>query len=119
MSQYFPNPYERSRGNVKVELDLSIYATKSDFKKAAGVDTSNFAKKADLGSLKSDVDELDIDKSKTFLVYVVDNDVVEKTVYDKLVTNVNAIGTSGFVLKTQCNTDKSGLEKKLKDVDKK
>ena len=80
MSQYFPNPYERSRGNVKVELDLSIYPT-----------NFIFAKKAGLGSLKADVDELDIDKPKTFFVYVVDNDVVEKTVYDKLVTNVNAI----------------------------
>ena len=26
MSQYFPEPYEHSGGNVKVELDLSNYA---------------------------------------------------------------------------------------------
>ena len=40
------------------------YATKIDFKKAAVVDTSKLAKKVDLANLKSDVDELDIDKLK-------------------------------------------------------
>ena len=35
--------------------------SQSRFKKATGIDTSNFGKKADLPSLKSDVDELDID----------------------------------------------------------
>ena len=34
-------------------------------------------------------------------------------------TKVDIIGTSGFVLKTQYNTDKSGLEKKVNDADKK
>ena len=36
------------------------------------------------------------------------------TVYDKLVAKVNNIGTSGFVLKTKYNTDKS--EKKSLDT---
>ena len=53
-----------SGGNVKVGLDLSNYATKSDLKSEAGVDTVDFAKKADLASLKSDDDNLDIDKLK-------------------------------------------------------
>ena len=39
---------------------------------------------------------------------------IQITVYDKLVTKVNTINTSGFVLKTQYNTDKSGLEKKMR-----
>ena len=39
--------------------------------------------------------------------------------YDKLVTKVNAINTSGFVLKTQYNTDKSSIEKKIGCADKK
>ena len=30
---------------MKVELDLSNYATKADLKNATGVDTSDFAKK--------------------------------------------------------------------------
>ena len=41
------------------------------------------------------------------------NDVVKKTVHGKLVTKVNAIDTVGLVLKSQYNTYKSGLEKKL------
>ena len=49
---------------VKFELDLSNYATKSDLKKATGVDISSFAKKTTLAHLKSDADKLDIDKLK-------------------------------------------------------
>ena len=49
---------------MKVELDLSNYATKADFKNATGVDVLDFAKKTDLPNLKSDVDQLDIDKLK-------------------------------------------------------
>ena len=52
------------RGRVKVELDLSNYATKADLKTATGVDTSKFAKKVDLVNLKSNIDKLDIDKVK-------------------------------------------------------
>ena len=37
--------------NVKVESDLSNYATKADLKNATGVDTSKFAEKIDLASL--------------------------------------------------------------------
>ena len=47
---------------VKVELDLSNYATKADLKTAAGVDTSRFARKVDLANLRSNVEKLDIDK---------------------------------------------------------
>ena len=47
---------------MKVELDLSNYATKSDFKNATGIDTSKFAKKVDLARLKSTVEKLDVDK---------------------------------------------------------
>ena len=49
---------------MKVELDMSNYATKTDSKNATGIDTSSFAKKVDLANLKSNVDELDIDKLK-------------------------------------------------------
>ena len=50
--------------NVKVKLNLSNYATKADLKKAAGIDTMDFAKKTDLANLKSDVDKLNINKFK-------------------------------------------------------
>ena len=63
MSEYFPKP-KSFRRRVKVELHLFNYATKADLKNPAGVVISKFAKKVDLASLKSDVDELDIDKLK-------------------------------------------------------
>ena len=50
---------------------------------------------------------------------MVDNDSIQKTVYDNLVTKVDSINTSIFVLKTQYNTDKSGPKKKIVDADKK
>ena len=60
MSEYFPEP-KSPRGRVKVELDLSNYATKADFKNAALVDTSKNAKKVELASLIFNVNRLDID----------------------------------------------------------
>ena len=48
MSQYFPKPSDRFGGNIKVELDLSNYATKADLKGATRVDTSNLASKSNL-----------------------------------------------------------------------
>ena len=53
---------------MKVELDLSNYATKSDLKNEAGVGTSKFDKKFDLTNLKSNVDKLDFDELKNVLI---------------------------------------------------
>ena len=52
---------------------------------------------------------------------VVKNDVIKKTEYNKLVAKVDNIDTIGFVLKTKTkyNTDKSDLEKKISDAEKK
>ena len=47
---------------------------------------------------------------------VVKNDVIKKTLYDKLVAKVNSIDTSRFVLKTKYDTDKSELENKIPDT---
>ena len=47
---------------------------------------------------------------------VVKNDVVKKTVYDKLVAQLNNIDTSTFVLKTKYQPDKTELEKKTPNV---
>ena len=47
---------------------------------------------------------------------VVKNDVVEKAGYNKLVTKVDNIDTSEFVLKTKYDTDKSELENKISDT---
>ena len=51
---------------MKVELDLSNYATKTNLRNATGADTSKFAKKVNLASLKSNVDNLDIGKLKLY-----------------------------------------------------
>ena len=58
------NNWKKSGRRVKVELDLSNYATKANLKNATGVDTLTFARQIDLASLKSNVDKLDIDKFK-------------------------------------------------------
>ena len=50
---------------------------------------------------------------------VAKNDVVKKTVCDKLPAKVNKIDISGFVLKTKYDTGKLDLEKKISDADKK
>ena len=52
MSQYFP-PYRSSKSNIKVELDLSKYATKTDLKNMTHVDFSSFASKTNLAGLKN------------------------------------------------------------------
>ena len=109
-------------GNINVKVDLSNYATKTYLKNVTHVDTSSFALKANLASLKTEVDKLDIDKlapvpvDLSKLSDVVKNDVVKKTVYDKLVAKVNNIDTSDFVLKTKYKTDKTELEKNIPDV---
>ena len=93
MSQYFPS-YRGSGRNIKVELDLSGYATKFDLKNVTHVGVSSFASKTNLASSKIEVDKLDIDKSTTVpndldkLSNVVKIDVVKKTEYNKLVTKV-------------------------------
>ena len=77
------------------------------------------ALKSNLASLKAEIDKIDVDKLKTVPVdlskrsNVVNNDIVKKSVYHKLVTKVNNFDTNGFVLETKYNTDKSDLEKKL------
>ena len=67
MSEYFPKPSSLG-ANVKIELDLFNYATKTDLKNAARIYTLSFAKKADLAHLKSDADKLDIDELKIYQV---------------------------------------------------
>ena len=121
MSEYFPKPF-RSRENIKIKVDLSNYATKADIKDITHVDTSSFALKTYLASIKTEVDELDVGKLVTVpvdlskLSNVVKNEVVKKTVYDKLLNKVNNIDTSGFLLKTKFDGDKLELEKKIPDI---
>ena len=86
------------------------------------VDTSSFALKTNLANLKTEVDKLDINKLASVTVDlsklsdVIKNDVVKKTVYNKLVAKVDNIDTTDFVLKTKYNSGKIELEKKIPDV---
>ena len=108
-----------------MELYLSIYATKTDPKNVTHVDVSSFALKANLANLKTELNKIDIANLKPVpddlvkLSNVVKNDVVKKTEYNKLVTKVDIIDTTGFVSKTTYDTDKFNLEKKISDAEKK
>ena len=83
---------------------MPSYATKAELKNETGVDTSKLAAKFDLAILKARIDKIDVDKSNTTpidlskLSNVVINYVVNKTAYNKLVTKVNSIDTSRFIL---------------------
>ena len=61
MIQYVPKPQNRSGGNIKAELDLSNYATKSYLKGATGTDTSNLSLKLNFLKLQ-DVGKMDSGK---------------------------------------------------------
>ena len=104
---------------------MSNYATKTDLKNVKHVDVSSFGLKTNLASLKTEVDKLDIDKLTPIpndlakLSNVLKNDVVTKTEYNKLVTKVDNIDTTGFDLKTKYDTDNPDLEKKVSDQVKK
>ena len=115
MSEYFQK-LKSLWAVVKVELDLSNYATKANLKNTTGVDTSDFAIKTDLADLESDADKLDIDKLKNVpinlsnlkskadklnadelvlvpfdlrkLSYVVKNDFVKKDVYNANIKDI-------------------------------
>ena len=124
MSKYFP-PYNNSSENIKVELDLSNYATKKYIKDITHVDTSSYALKTNLAALKTEVDNIDTDKLKTVpndlakLSNVVKNDVVKKTQYDTLKNKVDAIYTSSFVTRTNFTTDTNALDDNIDKVEKK
>ena len=145
MSQYYP-PYRSSSNNVKVELDLANYVTKTDLNNITHVDVSSFASKTNLAALKTEVDKIDAEKSKTAptdlakLTNAIEDDVVKKTDYNTKVTSIEAqiagltkntvdnladitkpkaIDTNSFVLKTKLASDVTTLENKIDTVDKK
>ena len=131
---------------MKVELDLTNYAAKTDLKNITHVDVSSFASKTNLAALKTEVDKIDVDKLKTApvdlakLTNAIENDLVKKTVYNTEVTSIEAqiagltkntvdnladitklkaIDTNSFVLKTKLASDVTTLENKIDTVDKK
>ena len=143
---YYP-PYKSSSNNVKVELDLINYATKTDLKNITHVDVSSFASKTTLAALKTEVDKIDTDKLKTAptdsakLTNAIENDVVKKTDYNNTkvtsieaqiagltkntvdnladITKLKAIDTNSFVNKTKFSADINTLDDKIDGVEKK
>ena len=118
LSWYFLKLFRIFGGNTNVKVDFSSSATKIDFKHVRHIDSSSLALKTKLASIKTEVNNLDIDTLVSISVDlskmsdVVKNDVVKKTVYNKLVGKVNNIDPSNFSLKTKYQTDKTELEKK-------
>ena len=142
---YYP-PYKSSSNNVKVELDLTNYATKTDLKNITHVDVSRFASKTNLAAVKTEVDEIDTDKLKTTptdlaeLTNTIENDLIKKTVYNTKVTSIEAqiagltkntvdnladitklkaIDTNSFVTRTKFSADTNALDGKIDGVEKK
>ena len=141
---YYP-PYKSSSNNVKVELYLTNYATKTDLKNITHVDVSSFASKTNLAALKTEVDKIDTNKLKTApadlakLTNAIENDVVKKTddntkvtsieaqiagltknTVDNLadITKLKAIDTNSFVNKTKFSADINTLDDKIDGVGK-
>ena len=114
MSTYY-SPYKSSGQNVRVELDLTNYATKTDLKNITHVDVSSYASKTNLSALKTEVDNIGIDKLKTVhddlakLSNVVKNEVVKKTDFS----------ADNYVTRTKFSTDTNSLDDKIDKVDKK
>ena len=142
---YYP-PYKSSSNNIKVELDLTNYATKTGLKNITHVDVSSFASKTNLAALKTEVDKIDTDKLKTAptdlakLTNAIENDVVKKTDYNTKVTNIEAqiagltkntvdnldditklkaIDTNIFVTRTKFSADTNALDDKIDGAKKK
>ena len=145
MSAYYP-PYTSSSNNVKVELDLTNYATKTDLNNITHVDVSSFASKSTLAALKTEVDNIDTDKLKTTpsdlakLTNAIENDVVKKTDYNAKATSIEAqitgltkntvdnladikklkaIDTNSCVTRTKFSADTNALDDKIDGVEKK
>ena len=145
MSQYYP-PYKSSSNNIKVELDLANYATKTDLNNITHVDVSSFASKNNLAALKTEVDKIDAYKLKATpadlakLTNAVEHDVVKKTDYNTKLTSVEAqiagltkntvdnladitkrkaIDTNSFNNKTKFSADINTLDDKIDGVEKK
>ena len=142
---YYP-PYKSPSNNIKVKLDLTNYATKTDLKSITHVDVSSFASKTNLAALKTEVDKIDVDKLKTTpvdlakLTNAVENDLVIKTDYNAKVTSIEgqiagitkntidnlahiakrkAVDANSFVTRTKFSADTNALDDKIDGVEKK
>ena len=113
MSTHYP-PYKSSSNNIKAELDLTNYATKTDLKNITHTDVSSLASKTNIAAVKTEVDKIDVGKLKTVpddlakLSNVVKNEVVKKTDFN----------ADNYVTRTKFSTDTNALDDKIDQVEK-
>ena len=122
MNEYFPKPNSLG-ANLKVELNLPNYATKTNLKNRRGFDTSFFVKKTDLANLKSDVDKLDTDKVKNVPSGLSSlKSKLDKLDVDKLVSvpidlsKLSNVTKNYVVKKDVCNGKIKNIENKILDI---
>ena len=84
---------------------MNSYATKTDLKNLTYVDVSSFASKANLASLKTEVDKIDVDKLKALSVDLA------KLSYENKIPDA-----SGLVKKTDFNTKVTEIEGKIPSI---
>ena len=99
--------YKSRSSSVKVQLYLKNYATKEELKNITHVDTSSFALKTNLASLKTEADKLDIPKLTTLPTDVAK--LSNKIANDLVETDFNSLKTKGDKNKT----DNDNLETKV------
>ena len=95
-----PYGHSKNKTKIEVELDLPKYVAKSDLDNATGVDTLQFAKKDDLGNLKSEADKLDINKLEKVLSGLSSlNSKINEVDVDKLVPVPNHLSKESNLVK--------------------
>ena len=114
MSTYY-SPYKCFSNNIKVELDLTNYTTKTDLKNITHVDVSSYASKTNLSALKSEVDKIDIENLKTVPDDLAKLSNVVKNEVDKKID----FSANNYVTRTKFSTDTNSLDDKIDKTDKK
>ena len=102
---------------------MSNYATKTDIKNISHIDTSSFVLKSNLASLKTEVDKLDIDKSKSLPINLSNlKSKVDKLDIDKLahvpvdLSKLSNVVKTEVVKKTEYNAKIKNIEEKILDI---
>ena len=121
MSSY-PEPENYIRDKVKVELDLSNYATKKELDHDTGVVTSDLASRKNSISLKAEADKLDINKLvnvptslNNFFKKVDDLDVGKLNTFSvdlNKLSDVVGNDATTFIRRNKYNIHNQNLEKK-------
>ena len=117
MSEHFPKPYEPFGRDINFKVDLSNYTTETNIKNISHIDTSSFALKSNLASLKTEVGKLDIDKLKNVPTNLRNlKSKVDKLDMDKLATVPVDLSTLSNVVRTEL-VKKTEYSAKIKNIE--